>query len=79
MHSLYHRVLLLLKRRRLDDIVVFEPLTSDQLLGIARLLAEELDARLAHRNISLNVEVSTFPMFVAFSLISLARILSTVT
>ncbi len=38
---------------RLDDIVVFEPLQPQQLLGIARLLGRELATRLAPRNIGL--------------------------
>lgn len=40
---------------RLDDVVVFDPLSSQQLLGVARLMASELDARLAPRNISLSI------------------------
>jgi ATP-dependent Clp protease ATP-binding subunit ClpB len=40
---------------RLDDIVVFEPLSRQQLLGVARLLSAELDGRLAPRNISLKL------------------------
>ncbi len=34
---------------RLDDIVIFDPLTTKQLLGVARLLAEELNERLKNR------------------------------
>ena len=40
---------------RLDDIVVFEPLTELQLLGVARLLALELNARLASKDVTLVV------------------------
>ncbi|KXZ42746.1 hypothetical protein GPECTOR_120g413 [Gonium pectorale] len=39
---------------RLDDIVIFEPLRPEQLVGIARLLGDELAARLAPRNIDLS-------------------------
>lgn len=39
---------------RLDDIVVFEPLSSQQLLGVARLMAAELNERLAPKNITLS-------------------------
>lgn len=38
---------------RLDDIVVFDPLSSAQLLGVAKLMAEELNSRLAPKNITL--------------------------
>ncbi|KAG2432180.1 hypothetical protein HXX76_009100 [Chlamydomonas incerta] len=38
---------------RLDDIVVFEPLRPEQLVGIARLMGRELTERLTPRNISL--------------------------
>lgn len=38
---------------RLDDVVVFDPLSSHQLLGVARLMAHELNDRLAPKNISL--------------------------
>ncbi|EFJ51248.1 hypothetical protein VOLCADRAFT_57497 [Volvox carteri f. nagariensis] len=38
---------------RLDDIVVFEPLQQQQLIGIAALLGKELASRLAPRNIGL--------------------------
>ncbi|KAJ9505187.1 hypothetical protein QJQ45_010971, partial [Haematococcus lacustris] len=40
---------------RLDDIVVFDPLGQDQMLGIARLIASELDSRLAPKNITLTI------------------------
>ena len=40
---------------RLDDIVTFDPLTEQQLVGIARLLAGELNERLAPKNVSLKV------------------------
>lgn len=40
---------------RLDDIVVFEPLSSHQLLGVARLMAEELNERLHPKNITLTM------------------------
>ncbi|KAG1661522.1 hypothetical protein FOA52_000032 [Chlamydomonas sp. UWO 241] len=40
---------------RLDDIVVFDPLTEDQLTGVARLLAAELNARLSPKNVSLTL------------------------
>lgn len=43
---------------RLDDIVVFEPLEEGQLLGIARLMAMELNQRVAHKNITLEVSDS---------------------
>jgi ATP-dependent Clp protease ATP-binding subunit ClpB len=39
---------------RLDDIVVFDPLSSQQLLGVARLMAHELNERLAPKNITLS-------------------------
>lgn len=39
---------------RLDDIVTFDPLSQDQLLGVARLMAEELNVRLAPKNITLS-------------------------
>ncbi|KAG2439110.1 hypothetical protein HYH02_006632 [Chlamydomonas schloesseri] len=38
---------------RLDDLVVFEPLRPEQLVGIAHLMGRELAARLTPRNISL--------------------------
>lgn len=38
---------------RLDDVVVFDPLSSHQLLGVARLMAHELNDRLAPKNITL--------------------------
>ena len=38
---------------RLDDIVVFEPLRPEQLVDIARLMGNELAARLTPRNITL--------------------------
>jgi ATP-dependent Clp protease ATP-binding subunit ClpB len=38
---------------RLDDIVCFDPLARDQLLGVARLMGEELNERLAPKNITL--------------------------
>ena len=40
---------------RLDAIVAFEPLSPTQLVGVARLMAAELGARLAPKNISLRV------------------------
>eukprot|EP00879_Flechtneria_rotunda_P009552 GHRR01009998.1.p1 GENE.GHRR01009998.1~~GHRR01009998.1.p1 ORF type:complete len:524 (+),score=187.87 GHRR01009998.1:1826-3397(+) len=40
---------------RLDDVVVFDPLSSTQLLGVARLMAEELNDRLAPKNITLKM------------------------
>lgn len=40
---------------RLDDIVVFEPLSAHQLLGVARLMAEELNDRLKPKNITLRM------------------------
>ncbi|MEW5297915.1 MAG: hypothetical protein WDW36_001093 [Sanguina aurantia] len=40
---------------RLDDIVVFDPLSPTQLLSICRLLVGELNARLAGKAISLHV------------------------
>ncbi len=38
---------------RLDDIVVFDPLSAHQLLGVARLMADELNDRLKSKNITL--------------------------
>jgi ATP-dependent Clp protease ATP-binding subunit ClpB len=38
---------------RLDDLVVFRPLDEGMLLGIARMMAAELNERLHPRNISL--------------------------
>jgi len=38
---------------RLDEIIVFDPLNPAQLLGVARLMAAELAARLAPRGIAL--------------------------
>jgi len=40
---------------RLDDIVFFDPLQPDQLLGIASLMVEELNHRLAPKNISIKL------------------------
>jgi ATP-dependent Clp protease ATP-binding subunit ClpA len=40
---------------RLDDIVCFDPLARQQLLGVARLMAGELNERLAPKNISLSM------------------------
>jgi ATP-dependent Clp protease ATP-binding subunit ClpA len=40
---------------RLDDIVVFDPLSAHQLLGVARLMAEELNDRLKPKNITLKM------------------------
>lgn len=40
---------------RLDDIVIFEPLGQEQLLGVARMLANELSTRLQPKNISLKL------------------------
>jgi ATP-dependent Clp protease ATP-binding subunit ClpB len=40
---------------RLDDIVCFDPLARQQLLGVARLMASELNDRLAPKNISLTM------------------------
>jgi hypothetical protein len=38
---------------RLDDIVVFDPLSAHQLLGVAGLMAHELNDRLKSKNITL--------------------------
>lgn len=40
---------------RLDDIVVFDPLSAHQLLGVARLMADELNDRLKPKNITLKM------------------------
>jgi ATP-dependent Clp protease ATP-binding subunit ClpA len=40
---------------RLDDIVVFDPLSAQQLLGVARLMAHELNDRLKPKNITLTM------------------------
>lgn len=40
---------------RLDDIVIFEPLDRSQLLGVGRLMAGELNGRLAPKNITLEL------------------------
>jgi len=40
---------------RLDDMVVFEPLSAHQLLGVARLMANELNERLQPKNITLQM------------------------
>ena len=40
---------------RLDDIVCFDPLAKDQLTGVARLMAEELNERLAPKTITVRV------------------------
>lgn len=40
---------------RLDDVVVFEPLSAHQLLGVARLMADELNDRLKPKNITLKM------------------------
>lgn len=40
---------------RIDEMVVFDPLTMDQLVSVARLRADELAARLLERNILLSV------------------------
>ena len=38
---------------RLDDIVCFDPLAKGHLIGVARLMAEELNERLAPKNTNL--------------------------
>ena len=40
---------------RLDELVVFDPLTREQLRGIARILVTELAQRLAERNVTMRV------------------------
>lgn len=40
---------------RLDDVVIFEPLQASQLREVARLMAQDLNTRLASRNITLNM------------------------
>jgi len=61
-HEIREVVLRELKRQfppeflnRLDDIVVFHPLQSDQLRGVARLLVGDVVAHLAGRGITLDV------------------------
>jgi len=40
---------------RLDDIVVFDPLSDDQMTEVARLIVNELNKRLAAKNITLEL------------------------
>ena len=40
---------------RLDEVIIFNPLTDDDLLRIVLLLVEQINAQLAHRQISLHV------------------------
>ena len=50
---------------RLDDIIVFEPLTKQQLLFVAQALVGGLQARLAPRNISLRLTTGAIAFVVA--------------
>ena len=43
---------------RIDDIVVFKPLTKDAMIKIAHILVAELSTRLAEKNIRLKVDVA---------------------
>lgn len=52
---------------RLDDIVCFDPLGRAQLLGVARLMAAELNERLAPKNITLVVTDAALEFSVAAS------------
>ena len=38
---------------RMDDIIIFKPLTADNIKGIANKLLDELVARVSHKNIEL--------------------------
>ena len=40
---------------RLDEIIMFKPLTKDNLSGIIRLLVKDIDNRLADRDINLEL------------------------
>lgn len=50
---------------RLDDIIVFEPLTKQQLLFVAQAQVESLQKRLAPRNISLRLTDAAIAFVVA--------------
>ncbi|GBG00245.1 chaperone [Raphidocelis subcapitata] len=52
---------------RLNDIVCFDPLARGQLLGVARLMAEELGERLAPKNITLAMSEPALEYAVAAS------------
>jgi hypothetical protein len=52
---------------RLDDIVCFDPLAKGQLVGVARLMAAELNDRLAPKNISLAMTDAALEYAVASS------------
>ncbi|KIY99611.1 Chaperone protein clpB [Monoraphidium neglectum] len=52
---------------RLDDIVCFDPLAKGQLIGVARLMAQELNDRLAPKNITLAMTDAALEYAVAAS------------
>ena len=52
---------------RIDEIICFDPLARGQLLGVARLMASELNDRLAPRNISLAMSDAALEFAVAAS------------